>query len=537
MLPLLGAAVSGLSNVAKAAENSKVDIVLHKKAFATRPDEQQNTGEIMPEFESAAPLKGALFTAYNITTDFHDLLEDGEPTGNEDMKAYIQRRMQEFVAAHKDETNLPESVTKVDSIKTDDQGLAKFTELPAYQDGKHQVYIFYETENPAEVAEKSSPMIVVLPVKNKQEQVLSTIHLYPKNIINDVEYKKEMIDDQGQVLEGTQHVQVGDKIQYYLEFTVPHDIGHKYEKDGAIRTQFEKFNFSDAVDKPGLSFVGLDKIVASDELETNLVGVLKDHFKLTSKNLVGQEKPNGIAGFDLSFNFSKDGDNKESQSTADALSPYANKKLRIYYTLQVNEEAMPDEAIINGSSWTWTRQGTDGSMTDKAPEVVTGGKKFVKIDGTNNATLEGAKFVLTKKTGEKTLYAQFATSKEASGIQNEYHAETAKYINWIEEKESATTFISGENGKIEVRGLKYGEYQLVETKAPTGYSLLKEATPFTVEKGTWSEDEAMVTKIKNIPEGGLPSTGGPGIVLFLLAGFLVMSGGAVWFKFSRQATA
>ncbi|WP_412778427.1 LPXTG cell wall anchor domain-containing protein [Schleiferilactobacillus harbinensis] len=59
---------------------------------------------------------------------------------------------------------------------------------------------------------------------------------------------------------------------------------------------------------------------------------------------------------------------------------------------------------------------------------------------------------------------------------------------------------------------------------------------FKVALNTWTATDQLTT-IKNIPEGGLPSTGGPGIILFLLAGFLVMSGGAVWYKFGKRVPA
>ncbi len=99
---------------------------------------------------------------------------------------------------------------------------------------------------------------------------------------------------------------------------------------------------------------------------------------------------------------------------------------------------------------------------------------------------------------------------------------------------------TGEDGRVELKDLASGEsYYLVETKAPSGYSLLSNSFGFSVEKRgeqviveliTENElvsveglTEAVIT-VKNNQEFLLPETGGIGRECYIIGGFVLMLG-------------
>ncbi|WP_080442376.1 SpaA isopeptide-forming pilin-related protein [Enterococcus faecalis] len=104
------------------------------------------------------------------------------------------------------------------------------------------------------------------------------------------------------------------------------------------------------------------------------------------------------------------------------------------------------------------------SMTNK---LTPGGVVLSKTDAKTGEALQGAVFELQDKDG-KTLQ---------SGL------------------------VTDESGKLAVDGLEPGEYQLVETQAPTGYDL--DATPvtFTIEKG--QTEAAQVSMTNKLTPGGV----------------------------------
>lgn len=141
---------------------------------------------------------------------------------------------------------------------------------------------------------------------------------------------------------------------------------------------------------------------------------------------------------------------------------------------------------------------------------------FQKIDGTNNDPLKGAIFKVQEKTKD--------------GYKD------------LEENGKVYTLTSAENGEFKTKNLPYGDYRLIETKAPQGYVPELDAVDFTI--GETSSNKTI--KVKNYkpttpgPKGGnnrlskrvdaMAKTGDATIYLILLLGLLMIGVGV---KFVR----
>lgn len=165
----------------------------------------------------------------------------------------------------------------------------------------------------------------------------------------------------------------------------------------------------------------------------------------------------------------------------------------------------------------------DGTRIGILNHLILGGAAFQKVDAQDTTKgLAGAKFKVQKvDTDGKISWAVF---------------QGQTFVKWVASQNDATTLVSGKDGKFDFTGVPYvydqrdGEvtYHLIETQAPAGYALLKDATAFKINTQT-----GLVT-IKN-ERYALPITGGMGIWLFILIGGLLMGGaGYLYYRQRRQ---
>ncbi|MDY3071674.1 MAG: prealbumin-like fold domain-containing protein, partial [Eubacteriales bacterium] len=115
---------------------------------------------------------------------------------------------------------------------------------------------------------------------------------------------------------------------------------------------------------------------------------------------------------------------------------------------------------------------------------------------------------------------------------------------------AGSTLTSGADGKFAIAGLDAGSYYLVETKAPAGYNLLKDAIGIEIQaeldKGENSpalktlkikigdttkdgnlDTGAVATDVKNNQGATLPETGGAGTTAFYIIGGCLVLAAAV----------
>jgi LPXTG-motif cell wall-anchored protein len=180
---------------------------------------------------------------------------------------------------------------------------------------------------------------------------------------------------------------------------------------------------------------------------------------------------------------------------------------------------------------------TDKGFTHEVDvDIYTFGLEINKVDARNaNKTLAGAEFILYRTISEVTTYAQAAEQEDGS----------YKINAWVSGEENATRFVTGDNGKLLVCGVKAGAFYVKETKAPSGYNPLEEPLEVWIQvqsdklNNTDKLDDVTASvgnaRVEVDPASGivsatienasgtvLPSTGGIGTTIFYVAGSILV---------------
>lgn len=198
-------------------------------------------------------------------------------------------------------------------------------------------------------------------------------------------------------------------------------------------------------------------------------------------------------GFELTFTNANLADYSKLEITYDAKLSETASELQSGY----NNEAKLTYSTIVKNAYDGTAN-TDSTAENAGNVLVyTGGFKILKRANNNNGKLlSGAEFKL-------------ATSVE--------NAEKGEFIKDANGDEIVLT--TDQNGSASYYGLAFGEYQLVETKAPVdedgkSYNLLERPQVITIDENTYSSDIIVINKSGTI----LPFTGGTGAIVFIVIG-------------------
>lgn len=187
--------------------------------------------------------------------------------------------------------------------------------------------------------------------------------------------------------------------------------------------------------------------------------------------------------------------------TATDTSQITDDQVKFTFDATINDDAPVNTNIDNQATIDFNNGYDTGSKTDDVPVVPHAGTlEVIKQDGKSHEGLDGAEFDLHDADG-----------------------------NLI------ATGVSGADGKVDftpvddnynMDRLNYGDYVLTETKAPEGYSKLKNPIEFSIN----SDKSKISLEVDNYTsEWNLPQTGGMGTLLFTLIGLGLM--GTAFFLF------
>lgn len=327
--------------------------------------------------------------------------------------------------------------------------------------------------------------------------------------------KKVQVDGTGK---DATDAKIGDTLKFTLTSTIP-DMS-------AYNTY--TFNFKDTLSK-GLTFGQVDSVKVGDTalttdtdytVATAPVDNGKTLLTVTMKNFKNQQANVG-------------------------------KKITVTYTATLNKDAVVGGAgNVNSATIQYSNNPSTNGTGESEPSkvrVFTYGFTVDKYTGDkydDAATrLAGAEFTLAPKNGDPMSFVQ--VNAGSATAKAEYRVAKA------DEPGATTTIITPENGKVEFRGLKNGEYTLTETKAPAGYNKLASAIGVKVNgmnNGTDTTNATVTITYNNDNNGSnydqtasngvipvrnksgvvLPGTGGMGTIAFTVVGVLVIALGVAW---------
>lgn len=327
-----------------------------------------------------------------------------------------------------------------------EDGIANFTVPSKDLSGRDAVYLFIETGKPNEAKTAAKPMVVALPIVDQASQELNTIHLFPKN-----EQSTHITPTLRKIIaEGRDDFDYGAKIPYKITTTVPNDV-----------QTYKTYTLEDYGDQ-ALWLVKTSPIEASVKV-TISDETITDFYTVTSVS---------DHGFFITFK-------------PDKLKYAAGKTITVTYDMRLKETKKGRSGFENT---TILVPGTH-KVIQKKKSGVTGGKHFVKVNLKDSTQrLSGAKFIISNSKGEYL--------RENDGI---YEWVTSGRTLTDAQKNQLLILTSDANGMFEINGLAYGEYQLTEISAPTGYIKNNAPIDFSVEEGSYETGAKGALQIGNEP--------------------------------------
>lgn len=453
---------------------------------------------------------------YNVTNNaFLEAIGIKAGVGN-----YTQTQLNNAIKAEKNKTIefVKENATNSNKMSTAAKsGEAKFVGL--FLD---KLYVFAETDaknaalasnatKKVNVTKVSVPFLVSLPFTGKDGNPVTELKVYPKNSTGTESIDKKIIE--GNQKKETTVANIGDTINYEVEYSIP------VTEQGLV-----KLVVKDTMSK-GLTFDRNSIIVKNEGTEVNS----------TNYEVKSIKSSEGNTNITIEFN----------QTYCENLVKPSTQNFTITYKATLNNNAVLGKDG-NTNSVTVTYQNAKDSektLPNKDTKVFTYGIDLTKL-GEGKTPLKDVEFELKDVTNNKVLNVK--TNNDAT---NSYYTPDGN---------SSIKLTTDDKGKIYIRGLKPGTYQLTETKTNAGYVLLKDpvvieikddnatgeaeasvdSKPVTMQNDQKNKDSAKAEvplTVVNSKGFDLPATGGRGIALFTIAGIaIVAAAGSLLFMRKRS---
>lgn len=403
-------------------------------------------------------------------------------------------------------------------------GKAKFGDLPL-----HKLYIFAETDatkaalasdgtTKVNVTKVSVPFLVSLPFTGSDGTIVKDLKVYPKNSTGEDSIDKKIVEGETEKL--TTAANIGDTVNYKVTYSVP-----------VTENGLESLVITDTMSK-GLTFnESSDSVtVYNGDTEVKNYSVEK-----------GVDSSTGEQIITITF----------TPEYCKSLATDSTQKFTITYTATLNEKAVLGQTgNTNKVQLKYTNKGEEEKTISPDPgkdtKVFTYGIDLLKKGEGTDTVLKNVKFKLTDENG-----AAINVEKTSEGYYTRILTTSATNPSNI-----VTT---DDNGKIYIRGLKPGTYQLKETETNAGYVLLKEPVKIEIaedstipgkataivgdkkvtmqndQKNSDSKTAEVPLTVVNSKGFNLPVTGGRGIALFTIAGIaIVAAAGSLLFMRKRS---
>lgn len=434
-------------------------------------------------------------------------------------KYYRMSTLNTAIGNHKNEVIklVKDSTNKVENRTDGTEGKAVFTNLSL-----EKLYLFAEIDataakkldnTPVAVTKVSVPFFVSLPFTDASGNSVNDIYAYPKNSTGTAKIDKKIVE--GETETETTTANIGDTINYKVTYEIP--VGEN----------------------------GLEFLVVTDTMSKGLTFNNADNIKVLNGNTAVDKTM-------YTVNASKDTSTKvttititfDSDNYCKKLAPNTTQKFTITYTATLNQDAVLGQSgNTNDVFVTYTNTGDVDRKTEHKEDtkVFTYGIDLLK-QGEGNTPLKNVEFELKDVTNNTVLNV-----KNNNDATNSYYTPNGN---------SPIQLTTNEQGKIYIKGLKPGTYQLTETKTNAGYVLLKKPVEIKINQtnAATGEAEAFVggKKVTMIEDSGsdtakvpltvvnskgfnLPVTGGRGIALFTIAGIaIVAAAGSLLFMRKRS---